>query len=64
MREYECTYNMSKEKYACTKFEVLITFYVNSRLDGFYKLMVFTIVVFMNTQENILERKTVSKSAC
>ena len=50
MRECECTDNVSKEKYVCTIFAVLISFYVNSQLDGFHELIVFTIVVFMNTQ--------------
>ena len=58
-----CTDNVSKEKYVCTIFAVLITFHVNSRLIDFYELIVFTIIVFMNTQENILEGKTVSKTA-
>ena len=34
--------NVSKEKYVCTIFAVLITLYINSRLNGFHKLMVFT----------------------
>ena len=41
----ECTYNVSKEKYVCKIFAVLISLYVNSRLNGFHKLMVFTIIV-------------------
>ena len=32
----ECTENVSKEKYVCTIFAVLISFYVSSRLNGFY----------------------------
>ena len=35
---------------------------MNSRINGFHELMVFIIIVFMNTRENILERKIVSKS--
>ena len=62
MRECECTYNVIKDKYVCTIFELLITLYVNSGLNCFHGLMVFTIIVLMNTQEIILERKTVSKS--
>ena len=58
----ECTYNVRKEKYFCIMFAVQITLYVSTRLNGFYELIVFTIIVFMNTQEKILERKTVSKS--
>ena len=59
----ECIDNVSKENYVFTIFAVLITLYVNSRLDGSHKLMVFTIIVFMNTRENIFRIKTVSKSA-
>ena len=59
----ECTDNVSKENYLCAIFAVLITLYVNSRLNGFHELMVFTIIIFMNTREKKLERKTVSKSA-
>ena len=51
---YECTDNRIKEKYVCTIFAVLISLYVNLRLNGFHKLTVFTIIVFMNTQENML----------
>ena len=53
MRECECTDNVSKEKYACTTFAVLISLYVNSGLNGFHELMVFTIIVSMNTWEDI-----------
>ena len=60
---WECTENVSKEKCLCTIFSVPITLYVNSRLNGFHKLMVLTTIVFMNTREKSLERKTVSKSA-
>ena len=60
---YECTDNMRKEKYVCTIFSVLITFYVNSRLNGFHGLIFFTIIVFLNTRENIFKRKAVSKIA-
>ena len=59
----ECKDNVRKEKYVCTIFTVLINLYVNSRLNGFHNLMVFTIIVFLNTQVNIYKRKTVSKSA-
>ena len=59
----ECTYNVSKEKYVCTIFAVLISLYVTSQLNGFHELMVFTFILFMNTRENIFKRKTVSKSA-
>ena len=45
---------MSKENYVCKIFAVLISLYVNSGLNGFHELMVFTIIVFMNTRENIL----------
>ena len=63
MRECECIENVRKEKYVCTIFALLITLYVNSRLNGFHELVALTIIVFMNTQENVLVRKTVSKSA-
>ena len=49
----ECTDNLIKWKYVCTIFSVLISLYVNSRLNGFHELMVFTIIVFHNTRENI-----------
>ena len=49
----ECTENVRKDKDVCTIFAVLITFYVNLRLNGFYNLMVFTIIVFQNKRENI-----------
>ena len=62
MRECECTYNVRKGKYACTIFSVLITLYVNSQLNDFHDLMFFTIIVFLNTRENIFKGKTVSKS--
>ena len=42
IQKYECTENLSKEKYVCTIFAVLISVYVNSRLNGFHELMVFT----------------------
>ena len=57
----ECTDNVSKENYLCAIFAVLITLYVNSRLNGFHKLMIFTIIVFLNIQKN--REKKVSKSA-
>ena len=63
MRECECTDNVRKEKYVCTIFAVLIILYVNSRLNGFHNLMVFTIIVFLNTREKKFKRKTVSKIA-
>ena len=59
----ECTDNVSKENYVCTIFSVLISLHVDSRLNGFQELMVFRIIVFMNTRENIFKSKTVSKSA-
>ena len=63
MRECECTDNFMKEKYVCTIFLVVITFYVNSRLNGFHGLMVFKIIIFQNTRETIFKRITVSKRA-
>ena len=45
----ECTYNVRKERYVCTIFSVLITLYVDLRLHGFRDLMVFTIIIFLNT---------------
>ena len=53
----ECTENVRKEKYVCKIFAVLINLYVNSRINGFQDLVVFTIIVFLNT------RKTFSKEA-
>ena len=53
----DCTYNMRKEKYVCTIFAVLISLYANSQLNFFHELMVFTIIVFMNAQENIIKEK-------
>ena len=61
--ECECTDNAIKEKYGCTIFAVLITLYVNLQLNDFHKLMVFTIIVFMNTRENVLEKKSFQKCA-
>ena len=58
----ECTYNVSKEKYAYTIFAVLISFYVNSLLNGFPELMVFTIIVFMNKQEKVCKEKKFLKA--
>ena len=51
----ECTYNVSKDNYICKIFAVLITLYVNSLINGFHDLIVFTIIVFHNTQENIFK---------
>ena len=62
MREFECTDNVSKEKYVCTIFTLPITFYVNSRLNGFHDLIVFTIIVFQNTRERKFKIKIVSKT--
>ena len=45
--ECEFTENVSKENYACTILAVLINLYVNSQLNGFHELIVFTIIVFM-----------------
>ena len=53
-RECECTDNDSKENYVCAIFAVIIRLYMNSQLNGFHKLMNFTSIVFMNTQENVL----------
>ena len=60
--ECECTDNAIKEKYGCTIFAVLITLYVNSRLNGFHELMVFTIIVFMNKQEKVCKEKKFLKA--
>ena len=43
----ECTDNLRIENYLCTIFAVLITFYVNSRLNGFQDIMVFMTIVFL-----------------
>ena len=51
---YECTEIVSKEKYICKIFALLISLYVNSRLYDFHELMVFTIIVFMNTRKMFL----------
>ena len=59
----EFTENVSKDKYVCTIFTLLINLYVNSRLHCFHELIIFTIIVFMNTREFFLEGKVVSKSA-
>ena len=59
---WECKDNVSKKKCLCTIFSVPITLYVNSQLNGFHKLMVFTIIVSMNTGKHF-QKKTVSKSA-
>ena len=63
MKECECTENVSKEKYVCTIFSVLISLYVDSQLNDFHELMVFTNIVFINTREIVFKRKIVSKSA-
>ena len=57
MIECECTDNVWKENYVCTIFTLLITFHVNSQLNGFHNLMVFTIIVFQNTMEKKIEKK-------
>ena len=57
MMSCECTDNVSKQKYVCTILAVLISLYVNSRLNGFHEQMVFTIIVFMNTRENIVNSR-------
>ena len=49
----ECTENVRKEKYAYKIFTVLIILHVYSRPNGFHNLMVFTIIVFLNTQEKV-----------
>ena len=59
----ECTDNVNKEKYVCNIFAVLINLYMNSQLNGFHELMVFTIIILMNNWEIVLERKIFSKSA-
>ena len=38
MRECECTENVRKNKYVCIIFALLITLYVNLRLNGFHNL--------------------------
>ena len=58
----ECTENERIEKYVCTIFAVLITLYVNSRLNGFQDLMVFTIIVFQNTGEKTPREKQFLKA--
>ena len=62
MRECECIDNVSKYNYVCTIFAVLIMVYVNSRLNGFHELMVFTIIVFLNTQGKIWKEKQFLKA--
>ena len=59
---YLCTDNARKEKYVCKLFAVLITLYVNSRLHGFHDLMVFMIIVFMNTQDFVSKEKQFLKA--
>ena len=59
----ECTEILRKDNYLCTIFTALIVLHVYSRLNGFHNLMVFTVIVFQNTWENIFKRKKVSKSA-
>ena len=54
--------NVRKEKYVSTIFAVLITLCVDSPLNGFHDLMVFTIIVFLNTRERIFKRKTFLKA--
>ena len=58
----ECTDNVSKENYLCAIFAVLITLYVNSRLNGFHKLIIFMIIVLMNAQGNIFKEKQFLKA--
>ena len=53
---FECTDNVRKEKYLCEILTVPITLYVNSWLNGFHDRMVFTIIIFQNTQENMFKR--------
>ena len=62
MRECECTDNVSKDKYVYKLFLVLISLYVNSQRNGFHELMVFTIIVFMNTQEIFYKEKPFQKA--
>ena len=47
---FKYTEIFSKEKYVCTIFAVLISLYVNEQLNNFHELMVFTMIVFMNTR--------------
>ena len=47
-----CMYNIS----------VLITLYVNSRLYGFHDLMVFTMIVFLNTRGKFSKEKQFLKA--
>ena len=58
----ECTDNERKDKYLCTIFAVLITLYMNSRLHSFRNLMVFEIIVFLNTQETFSKEKLFLKA--
>ena len=50
----ECTDNVIKENYVCKIFALLISLYVNSRLNGFHKLIFFKIIIFVNIQGNVL----------
>ena len=61
-KKCECTDNMSKEKSVCTIYAVLISLYVNSRLNGFHKLIIFMIIVLMNAQGNIFKEKQFLKA--
>ena len=58
----ECTENERIEKYVCTIFAVLINLYVNSQLNGFQDLMVFTIIVFLNTRKTFWKEKQFLKA--
>ena len=63
MKKCGCTDNESKEKYVCTIFTVIIILYIYSWPNSFHNIMVFTIIVLLNTQEKRFKRKRVSKSA-
>ena len=41
---------------------VLISLYVNSGLNGYQELMVFTMIVFMNTRETFCKEKKCPKA--
>ena len=57
-RDCECTDNARKDKYVCTIFSVLITLCVNSQLNYFHYLIVFKIILFLNTQGILLKENS------
>ena len=59
----ECRDNVKKEKYVCAIFTVIINLHVYTPLSVFHNIMVFTIIIFQNTQKNISKGNPVSKSA-